>query len=66
MGYLSQFKISFSGLSQGLHEFNFVIDSKFFEEPQFSGSVIKNAKIDLTVELLKQTGMLALTFKLKC
>ncbi len=63
MGYLSQFKISFSGLSHGLHEFNYSIDSKFFEEPAFSGSDIKIAKIELTVELLKQSGMLALKFK---
>lgn len=66
MGYLSQFKISFSGLSQGQHEFNYSIDNKFFEEPAFSGSEIKKAKIDLTVDLLKQSGMLALTFKFKC
>lgn len=65
MSYLSQFKISFSGLSQGLHEFNYSIDSKFFEEPAFSGSEIKNAKIELTVELLKQSNMLALKFKFK-
>ena len=65
MGYLSQFKISYSGLSQGLHEFNYLIDSKFFEEPQFSGSEIKKANIDLTVNLLKQSGMLALTFIFK-
>ena len=65
MGYLSQYKISFSGLSQGRHEFNYTIDSKFFEEPQFSGSEIKEAKIDLLVDLVKQSGMLALTFKFK-
>lgn len=65
MGYLSQYKISFSGLSQGRHEFNYTIDSKFFEEPQFSGSEIKQAKIELLVELVKQSGMLALTFKFK-
>ncbi len=63
MSYLSQFKISFSGLSQGLHEFNYSIDSKFFEEPPFSGSDIKKAKVNLTVELLKQSNMLALKFK---
>ncbi len=63
MGYLSQFKISFSGLSQGLHEFNYTIDNKFFEEPQYSGSDIKKAKVELTLELLKQSGMLALKFK---
>ena len=65
MGYLSQFKISFSGLSQGAHEFSYTIDSKFFEEPQFSGSDIKKARIELTVDVLKQSGMLALHFKFK-
>ena len=65
MGYLSQFKISFSGLSQGLHEFNFTIGDKFFEEAPFNGSDVKKAKIDLTLRLLKQSGMLALTFQFK-
>ena len=63
MSYLSQFKIAFSGLSQGLHDYNFKIDKKFFEEPQFSGSEIKNANIDLVVQLLKQSNMLVLHFK---
>lgn len=63
MGYLSQFKISFSGLSQGLHEYNYLIDDKFFEEAQFSGSDVKKAKINLNIDLVKQSGMLTLTFK---
>ncbi len=63
MGYLSQFKISFSGLSQGLHEFNFTIGNKFFEEAPYNESEIKKADIDLKLLLLKQSGMLALTFK---
>ena len=63
MGYLSQFRISFSGLSQGLHEFNYLIEDKFFEEPVFSGSEIQKARIRLTVDLLKQAGMLSLTFR---
>ncbi len=53
-----EFDIPFSGLKQGKHEFDYVIESKFFES--FGYDEFNDAQIDLNVVLNKMSTMLEL------
>ncbi|MEI6122939.1 MAG: DUF177 domain-containing protein [Bacteroidota bacterium] len=63
MHYLNQFVIEFSGLEEGIHNFDFTIDAAFFNE--FEYSEIRDGKVKVSVALDKQTTMLVLNFKIK-
>lgn len=63
MNYLSQYNISFSGLKEGTHFFDFTADQHFFAE--FEQSEIENGNIQIKVELEKRSTYLKLTFTLK-
>lgn len=56
----SQYKLQFGGLSMGEHQFEFDINSTFFE--QFSESDIKKANIHVSVLLVKQNSLMHLVF----
>ena len=58
----NSFVVQFSGLKDGKHDFNFKIDSKFFEENDFWIDI--TGKLDLELELDKRPNMLILVFKL--
>lgn len=58
--YLKQFVIPYVGLSPGNHQFDFVIDDKFFES--FEYSEIKTAHVLLHLDLEKTDRMLVLNF----
>lgn len=60
MDILKQYKISFSGLQVGDHEFDFQIDDKFFES--FENSRIHQCQLDLKLWLHKQSNMLQFNF----
>ena len=60
MSFTDQFNIKFSGLSEGVHFFDFAIKKLFFEK--FENTEVKNAKVQVKVEMLKQSNML--TFNL--
>jgi len=63
MNYLSQYTITFSGLKEGVHLFDFSADNRFFDE--FEESEIKKGNINIQVKLEKRSTYLRLTFELK-
>jgi len=56
----SQYKIQFGGLSVGEHQFEFEVNSKFFE--QFSESEITEANIQVKVIVVKQNTVMHFLF----
>jgi len=58
--YLRQFVIPFVGLSAGNHQFDYVIDDKFFAS--FEYSEIKSANVKVRLDLAKTDRMLVLNF----
>lgn len=57
-----QLIIPFSGLKEGLHQFDFDVDSTFFE--QFENSIIENAEVHIDIDFLKKSNLLQLNFTL--
>ncbi len=55
---LSKYKIAFTGLSLGVHEYDFEITDEFFS--YFNYDELKNVQVELVVELEKKTTMLQL------
>lgn len=62
MNYLSNYAIQFSGLSEGIHSFDFSADAKFFA--CFEESEIKEGNLKIRVELEKRSTYLKLDFDL--
>jgi uncharacterized metal-binding protein YceD (DUF177 family) len=60
MEALDQFSIPVSGLSDGLHTYQFVIESNFFE--YFETSPIKEAQVDVVLEFDKRSDMYIMNF----
>ncbi len=60
MRWLSQYMIDFSGLSEGMHLFDFSADKRFFQE--FEESEIEEGNVDIQVELEKRSTYLMLNF----
>lgn len=60
--YLKHYRIPFSGLSAGKHEFNFEIDGKFFD--CYEHSLVKKGQLQADVELQKQENMLIVNFRI--
>ena len=56
----NEFKIPFSGLALGNHNFEIEINDKFFDT--FEYSEIKKGNFQIKIELQKQSTMLVLTF----
>lgn len=63
MRSLKEFKIPYTGLNLGKHEFQFEVTDKFFEF--FDYEDLSNCKVDVKVELEKHTTMLQLAFTFK-
>ncbi|HEX8547167.1 MAG TPA: DUF177 domain-containing protein, partial [Cytophagaceae bacterium] len=63
MKSLQEYKIPFTGLKTGKHQFDFDIDESFFAE--FEYSLVKNGKLSVEMEMDKQETMLILQFKIK-
>lgn len=57
-----QLIIPFVGLKEGIHQYEFEIDSTFFE--QFEYSIIQDAKFKIKVEFEKKKTLFKLDFKL--
>ena len=57
---LKTYSIPFTGLKLGRHEFEYVIDSEFFKE--FDYSLVKKGNLQCQVELDKQETMIILNF----
>ena len=60
MKYLKQYRIPFSGLASGKHDFEFEIDDKFFD--CFEHSLVKKGNLLAKVSLQKQESMLIVNF----
>lgn len=63
MKSLQEYKIPFTGLKAGKHQFDFDIDERFFNE--FEYSLVKDGKLKVEMELDKQETMLILQFKIE-
>ncbi|WP_421921100.1 YceD family protein [Marinifilum sp.] len=63
MEYLSKYTIPFKGLKDGLHEFEFKVDRKFFA--YFQEDDVYQAEADVKVSFNKKTLVTTLEFKLK-
>ncbi|VAW14823.1 hypothetical protein MNBD_BACTEROID01-1306 [hydrothermal vent metagenome] len=63
MGKLSTYDIAYKGLKEGLHEFNYTIDAKFFE--LFEGSLVEKANINAIVTFEKMSALLVLSVKIE-
>lgn len=63
MKSLQEYKIPFTGLKSGKHQFDFDIDGRFFNE--FEYSLVKDGKLKVELELDKQETMLILQFAIK-
>jgi uncharacterized protein len=60
---LKDFVLQFSGLDEGIHSFEFLVDDKFFT--QFELSEISEGKVKVELQLDKQTTMMVLDFDIK-
>jgi len=58
---LSKYKISFAGLKEGQHNFNFEIDNQFFLF--YNYEEFNSCKIDIDIELTKKSNLLELLIK---
>lgn len=58
-----QLIIPFSGLKEGLHQFDFDVDSAFFE--QFENSIIESAEVHIDIDFLKKSNLLQLNFSIR-
>ena len=63
MKSLQEYRIPFTGLKEGKHQFDFEIDQRFFNE--FEYSLVKNGNLKAEMELDKQETMLILQFSIK-
>ncbi len=63
MKSLQQYRIPFTGLKIGKHQFDFDIDEAFFKE--FEYSLVQNGKLQVSLELDKQETMMLLNFQIK-
>ncbi|TRX72604.1 DUF177 domain-containing protein [Carboxylicivirga sp. M1479] len=63
MDRLRNYGISFKGLKEGKHLFNYEIGAEFFE--LFEQPLIEKGKLIADVELNKSSALLTLTFKVK-
>ncbi len=60
MKELANYVLTISGLSQGLHEYDFEINDKFFTH--FESSTVKKGNINVKVYLSKQSSFMELIF----
>lgn len=63
MDSLDQFSIPVSGLSEGLHGYDFVIESDFFQT--FEGSPIQEGKLKVHLDFDKRHDMFVMEFALE-
>jgi uncharacterized protein len=61
--YLKQYRIPFSGLAAGKHDFDFEINDKFFD--CYEHSLVKKGNLTANVSLQKQETMLIVNFDIK-
>jgi uncharacterized protein len=57
---LSKYNIAFKGLGEGIHEFDYQIDGKFFE--YFDGGISDDGNVAVNVKLEKESSLMILQF----
>lgn len=62
MGTLKEFVISFAGLSEGIHKYDYKVSRSFFEEAE--STEIEDGDVEVKLELEKQTRMLIFNFQI--
>ncbi|MFC3198674.1 YceD family protein [Parapedobacter deserti] len=60
VNYLKQYRVPFTGLSIGKHDFEFTIDKAFFDCYEYS--IVKDGTLKAAVSLQKQENMMVLKF----
>jgi uncharacterized metal-binding protein YceD (DUF177 family) len=63
MNYLSIYNIAFLGLKEGVHQFEFDIDDRFFEK--FENSEVQKGLLKAEVTLIKQSTLMILEMTVK-
>ncbi len=63
VGWKTKYDVEFKGLKEGLHEFDFETEERFFEH--FENSPVKVGSVKVKVELEKRSTFLKLHIKLK-
>jgi len=63
MGWKTKYDVEFKGLKEGLHEFEYEIEDKFFEH--FDQGVVSVGDLAVKVDLEKRNTFLKLYFKIK-
>lgn len=63
MNFLKQYRIPFTGLKNGPHDFDFEIDKRFFDE--FDYSIVKDGQLRVLLTLEKGDTMLILHFNIE-
>lgn len=63
MSWKTKYNIEFRGLKEGLHDFEFEIDNKFFEH--FKESLVNNGDVTIKVTLEKRSAFLKIRLKIK-
>ncbi len=59
----SEYVIRFSGLKEGIHQFNFEIGKTFFEQLDYSE--VQNGELKVNVDFEKKTTMLVVNFEIE-
>ena len=59
MGWKTKYNIEFKGLKEGLHDYQFEVDDKFFEH--ISESLVEVGEVKVNVQLEKRSAFLKLT-----
>lgn len=62
MGYRREFEIAFVGLKPGIHEYNYVIGDKFFED--FQQQDFRNCDAQVKLSLDKKSSFMQLRFEI--
>ena len=60
VSWKNKYNIEFKGLKEGLHEYEYKVDDKFFEH--FNESLVKNGDITVKAKLEKRSAFLKLHF----
>jgi uncharacterized protein len=63
MNYLSKYEIAFKGLKEGIHQFEYELDDKFFDK--FENSEVKKGSLKAEVILTKQSTLMIFEFSAK-
>nr|WP_321353588.1 DUF177 domain-containing protein [uncultured Draconibacterium sp.] len=63
MSWKSKYNIEYKGLKEGLHDYHFEVNDKFFEH--FEESLVDKGEVSVNVQLEKRSAFLKLSFALE-